>query len=190
MTDKSGAEMGFGSRTIWRVVIDAPVETVWNTLVKTDEVLSFLFGAVLETEGGLAPGMPMRMLSKNRRTVIAFGEVLEFSPPHRFSHTITFTQVEGERPGRTTYELKEVHGGAELTLTSEAVPGSKIGNMTKGGPFIVENLKALVETGRPALSGAIVMALSPLASMLAPRRSRLENWPLTQQRLTAMREGL
>ena len=39
-------------RRMWKVVIDAPIETVWNTLVRTDEVLPFLFGSVCNTENG------------------------------------------------------------------------------------------------------------------------------------------
>ena len=69
--------------------------------------------------------------------------------PFDLAHTMTFTQVEGERPARTIYELKEVTGGTELTLMSDSVPGTKIGKMVAGGPFIVNNLKPVVETGRP-----------------------------------------
>jgi uncharacterized protein YndB with AHSA1/START domain len=179
----------YGERQMWRVVIHAPIESVWNTLVKTDEVLPFLFGAVCETEAGLRPGEPMRMVTRNRKRVMVFGEVLEFSPPHRFSHTITFTQVQGERPARTTYELKAVEGGTELTLISDSVPGTQIGKMVKGGPFIVENLKAIVETGRPTFGGSLVMLMSPLMSMFAPPRTRVRNWPLTRERIEAMNRG-
>jgi uncharacterized protein YndB with AHSA1/START domain len=171
---------GYGERQIWRVTINASIETVWNTLVKTDTVLPFLFGAVCETESGLTPGKKMRMVTKDRRTVIAVGTVLEFSPPYRYSHTMSFTRVEGEQPARTTYELKEVPGGTELTLISEAIPGTRTGRMVKGGPFIVDNLKKFIETGKPAFSGSMVMALSPMTSFLAPKISRIENWPLEE----------
>lgn len=170
----------FGVRQMWRVTIAAPIETVWNTIVKTDTVLPFVFGAVCDTESGLAPGKPMRMVSADGKYAIAIGEVLEFDPPHRYSHTIYFTQVKDERPARTTYELREVPGGTELTLMSDAVPGTKMGKMVAGGPFIVENLKAVIETGKPAFSGAMVLALAPLMGLVTPRISRIENWPFTQ----------
>lgn len=91
---------------------------------------------------------------------------------------MSFTQVEGEQPAKTTYELREVSGGTEFTLISEAIPGTKTGKMVQGGPFIVENLKALVETGKPAFSGKMMMALSPLMSLFMPKRCRIEGWPL------------
>jgi uncharacterized protein YndB with AHSA1/START domain len=168
----------YGERQIWTVIINAPIETVWNTLVKTDEVLPFLFGAVCETESGFEIGSPMRMVSANKKYAIATGTVLEFKPPYRFSHTISFTRVEGENPARTTYDLREVPEGTELTLTSEALPGTKMGKMIKGGPFIVKNLKRFVETGKPAFSGSMVMALAPLMALMTPKICRIENWPL------------
>ena len=120
----------------------------------------------------------MRMVSKDRKTAIVVGEVLEFSPPHRYSHTIYFTQVEGEQPALTTYELKEVPGGTEFTLIAESLPGTKVGKMIAAGPFIVDNLKRLIETGRPAFSGEMMLALAPLVSMMSPKICRIENWPL------------
>jgi hypothetical protein len=50
--------------------------------------------------------------------------------------------------------------------------------MAQGGPFIVDNLKRVIETGKPALSGAMVMALNPLMGLMTPKICRIENWPL------------
>lgn len=170
------------AREVWRVLIDAPIEVVWNTIVATDEVLPHLFGAVCEAPDGLENGRAFRMVSRNGRMVSVVGEVLDFSPPHRFSHSIHFTRNEGEVPGRTTYELKEVGTGTELTLISEAVAGSKTAKMARSGPFIVKNLKRIAETGRPAFSGAFVSGLAPLVAHLAPRIARAENWPVGRTR--------
>lgn len=172
------------NRQTWRVVIAAPIETVWNTLVKTDEVLPFLFGAVCDTEGGLRVGKPMRMVSRDGKYVIAYGEILEFTPPTRFSHAINFAMAADEAPAKTTYELREVTGGTELTLTSEAMPGTQTAKMAKSGQFIVDNLKAQVETGQPAFSGSMVLMLAPLMGLFTPERCRAEYWPLSRVPLT------
>jgi len=42
---------GKPEKFVWKVTINAPIETVWNTLVKTDEVLPFFFGAVCPDAG-------------------------------------------------------------------------------------------------------------------------------------------
>ena len=127
------------ARQVYKVIIDAPIETVWNTLVKTDEVLPFFFGSVCETKDGLKPGRKMRMVTPDRKTAAVVGEVLEFSPPHRYAHTMAFTQYEGEAPATVTYELKEVPGGTEFSLVTTNVPvGTKTEkSMAQGGPFIV-----------------------------------------------------
>ena len=43
------------------------------------------------------------------------GEVLEFSPPHRYAHTMKFTQYE-DAPCTVIYELTEVEGGTDFKL--------------------------------------------------------------------------
>jgi uncharacterized protein YndB with AHSA1/START domain len=171
---------GKAERQVYRTMINAPIETVWNTLVKTDEVLPFFFGSVCQTADGLKPGRRMRMVSPDKKFAAVVGEVLEFSPPHRYSHTMAFTQYEGEPASTVTYELKEVPGGTEFSLITDNVPaGTKTEkSMAQGGPFIVDNLKRLVETGKPAFSGSMVMALNPLMGFMTPKICRIENWPL------------
>ena len=68
----------------------------------------------------------------------------------------------------------------EFSLTTTNVPaGTKSQkSMAQGGPFIVQNLKSLVETGKPAFSGKMVMMLNPMMAMMTPKVSRIENWPL------------
>lgn len=178
VTEKGGGGR-YGERTMWKVVIDAPVDVVWSTLVKTGEILPFFFGSVCDAGPGLAKGRAMRMVSPDRKNAIVVGEVTEFSPPHRYAHTIYFTQVEGEQPALTTYDLKELPGGkTEFTLTAEAVPGSKVGKMVQAGTMIVTTLKAVVETGKPDFTASMIMALNPLMGLMTPKISRIQNWPL------------
>jgi len=166
-------------RAIYQALIKAPIETVWSTLVQTDAVLPFFFGAVCETDGGLRPGGRMRMVSADRQWAIVVGEVLEFSPPHRYAHTLRFTRWQ-DPPTTIIYELRETPHGVEFTLITENVPaGTKTEqSMAQGGAFIVQNLKALAETGRAAFSGRMVMLLNPLMSLAIPKICRIENWPL------------
>ena len=177
-TPKSSAASG--GRQVYKVVINAPIETVWNTLVKTDAVLPFFFGAVCETKDGLKPGRRMRMVTPDRKFASVVGEVLAVSPPHRDSHHMAFTGYPGETASTVTYELKEVVGGTEFSLITTNVPaGTKSEkSMAQGGPFIVQNLKALVETGKPAFSGKMVGVVNALTGWMTPKSCRIEHWPL------------
>jgi len=169
-----------GEKQVFRLVIDAPVETVWSTLVKTDAVLPFFFGAVCDTEGGLSAGAPMRMVTADRKNASVVGRVLEFAPPHRYSHTMGFTAYD-EEPATVSYMLKEVGPKrTEFTLELTRLPAAspKTGkSMAQGGKFIVENLKALVETGQPAFSGRMVGVVNALTGWMTPKACRIENWP-------------
>ena len=61
---KTPATDGKPETFTWKVTINAPIETVWNTLVKTDEVLPFFFGAVCQTKDGLKPSITVILLAK------------------------------------------------------------------------------------------------------------------------------
>jgi uncharacterized protein YndB with AHSA1/START domain len=176
MSEQSGSE-----KAIYKVLIKAPIETVWNTLVKTDQVLPFFFGAVCDTEDGLKPGACLRMVTPNRKFASVVGEVVEFAPPHRYAHTFKFTHLD-DAPCTVTYELQETPDGVIFSLTTENVPvGTKTEkSMAQGGSFITSNLKSLVETGKPAFSGRMVMMLGPLMGVMTPKQCRIENWPLTK----------
>ena len=179
MTETPDTTPALAERAVYQVHIDAPIQVVWDTLVKTDEALPFFFGAVCDTKDGLKPGAKMRMITADRKYASVVGEVLEFSPPHRYAHTMMFTQYD-DGPVTVIYELTETDGGTDFKLITENVPaGTKTEkSMVPGGKFITENLKALVETGKPKVSGRMVMMLGPLFGMLTPKKCRIENWPL------------
>lgn len=164
---------------IHRVTINAPIETVWNTLVKTDEALPFFFGSVCETTDGLKPGARYRMVSANRKVAMVVGDVLRFEPPHVYAHTFTMTNID-EPPVTVTYTLSEKDGGTEFELRiDDLVPGSKLAKeMVSSQGFIAGNLKALCETGRPAFTGRMVGLLGPVFARLAKKSQAVEHWPL------------
>ncbi|MGC1495313.1 MAG: SRPBCC domain-containing protein [Sulfitobacter sp.] len=166
-------------KSVSRTFINAPIETVWSTLVATDQPLPFFFGAVCQTTDGLKPGAKMRMAHPNGQIAMVVGEVLAFDPPHRYSHTFQMTNID-EPPCVVTYELREKDGGTEFDLIiTEAVAGSKLLKEMLGAQgYIAKNIKAISETGRPAFSGRMVTLLSPVIAMFAKKQQRIENWPL------------
>lgn len=166
-------------KSINRTFINAPIETVWSTLVATDKPLPFFFGSVCETKNGLKQGAKMRMVHPNRKLTMIVGEVLAFQPPYLYSHTFKMTNID-EDPCTVTYELREKDGGTEFDLIIEnAVVGSKLLKEMKGAQgFISSNLKAIAETGKPAFTGKMVTLLSPVMAWIAKPQQKSEHWPL------------
>jgi len=161
---------------VHRVVIRATLQQVWDALTKEGEVLPFFFGSVMHTTG-LKPGAQLRMRTPNGKYTGVVGEILECNPPYRFSHSFRFTNF-NDPPCKVTYELKEVDGGVEFTLTSDDVPcGTKTeGQMAQGGSFITKVLKSVVETGRPSLGYRLILML--IRIIPSPAACKSENWPL------------
>lgn len=176
-TDMPSSETDSAEKSYFRVVIRAPIDKVWATLTRTDAVLPFFFNAVCDTPG-LGVDAPVRMRSKDGKYTSVVGEVLEFEPPYRYSHTFRFTAFD-DPECVVRYVLKEVDGGTEFTLINENVPaGTKTEKyMTSGGTFITENLKALVETGRPTAGGRFALFMMGLFAPFTPAKCKSENWP-------------
>lgn len=178
MTEATAAAQATGDKAIYKVFIAAPVETVWNELVKTDEVLPFFFGSVCRTTGELTIGAPMAMETPNGKHRSVVGKVIEFDPPRRYAHTFKFTAYD-DPPCTVTYELVPVEGGTEFSLITTNVPaGTKTEKgMAQGGQFIVDTFKSVVENGKPSFGKRFLLGVMGLAAPFTPKECLSENWP-------------
>lgn len=165
-------------RAVFKVFIRGSIDAVWREITKTDEVQPCMFNMRLHTPG-LKPGAPVRMRTKNGKYTGVVGDVLEFDPPRKYSHTFKFTNYD-DPPCTVIYELKEVTGGVEFTMTLDDMPkGTKTAKqMVQGGQMIVNTLKAVVETGKPPLGTRMLYAMFSLMEPMSPKATRSENWPM------------
>ena len=170
--------MAEATKQVFRVVIAGSQEAIFRELTALDRPLGAIFNARMHTTG-LRPGGRMQLRTVSGAHTIVVGDVLELDPPHRFAHTHRFTQHD-DPVCRVTYELKPVTGGVEVTLTVDDVPvGTKTAkSMQQGGMFILDNLKSIVETGRPPLGTRLMYAAMGALEFVLPKRTRSENWPL------------
>ncbi len=168
-------------KQIYRVIIKAPIETVWSELVKQASPRPFFWNSSWDA-AKIAPGERFRMLSADRRAVGVVGEFLEMNPPHLLSHTFRLTSLD-DPPSKVTYTLKETPEGVEFCLITEnIVAGSKsVKAMDGGAKFIVANFKAFIETGRSTFGGRVTNAMMGLFGAMVPKALRAENWPLERR---------
>lgn len=166
-------------KAVFQIWIRGTLQAVWAEITKTHEPQGCFFNMQLHTPG-LAVGQPVQMRTRSGKYVGVVGEVLEFTPPHRYSHTFKFTDKD-DPPCKVTYDLKELNGGVEFTMTIDDLPAgtATAKQMKQGGGMIVNTLKKIVETGRP---GFVVRTLYGLLGLLEPlvvsKRCRAEAWPL------------
>ena len=173
--DSMAAQKG---RAVFRIVIAGSQQAIFDELTRTDRPLPAIFNARMHATR-LAPGGRMQMRTASGGHVIVDGDILEYDPPRRFVHTHRFVQHD-DPVCRVTYELRPVPGGVEVTLTVDDLPvGTKSANeMQRGGDFILANLKAVVETGRPTLMARLMYRMFGAMEFVLPARTRSQHWPL------------
>lgn len=164
-------------RAVFKILIKGSIQEVWREITKTNEAQGCMFNMQLHTLG-LKLGALIRMRTKNAKYTGVVGEVIEFDPPRRYSHTFRFTNF-NDPPCKVIYDLKEVSGGVEFTLTCDDIPkGTKTAKqMVPGGKLIVNTLKAIVETGKPSLGTRMLFVMFKLMEPFSPKSTRTENWP-------------
>lgn len=165
-------------RAVFKVRIDGTIDDVWRELTRTDRPQWAMFNSRLDTEG-VAPGCEMRMRTPNGKYTAVAGRYIEVDQGRRLAHSFRFTNYD-DPECKVTYDLQERGGAVELTLTVENIPtGTKSAKqLEQGGPFIVNNLKAIVETGKPTLGARALFLLFKLLEPFNPASTRSENWPL------------
>ena len=168
-------------RAVFRIVIAGSQQAIFDELTATSRPLPAIFNSRMHTTG-LRPGARMQMRTVSGGHVIVEGDILEYDPPRRFVHTHRFTQHD-DPVCRVTYELKPVEGGVEVTLTVDDLPlGTKTAKgMQDGGDFILRNLKAIVETGRPPVGTRLMYRAFGALEFVLPAKTKTQHWPLEQE---------
>lgn len=166
-------------RAVFKVFIKGAIQAVWHEITKTDGPQQCMFNNVMHTSG-LRTGGTIRMRTPNGKYTAVVGTILEFDPPRRYAHTFRFTCLD-DPECKVIYDLKEVPGGVDFTLTLEDVPvGTKTAKqMKQGGTMIVNTLKHMVEHGKPSFgTRALFVLFKILTPIVTPKKSRSEHWPV------------
>ena len=163
---------------VFRILIRGSIEDVWNEITRTDAPIAAFFNNRMHVSA-LRPGSRLAMRSPNSKYTGVVGEILEIVPLKKFSHTFRFTNFDDPECS-VIYELEELDGGVQFTLTIENLPaGTKTAKqMTQGGKLIVNTLQRVIETGRPSLGIRMLYLLFKLLAPLSPARCKSEHWPL------------
>jgi hypothetical protein len=163
---------------VFKIRIRGTLEVVWHELTKQGEPQAAVFNAWL-TAQALVPGAMIQMRTGSGKHTLVIGRIIDFTPPHRFAHTFRFTQYD-DPECEVIYELKRVGDEVECTLTVAGLPvGTRTAKeMDGGGTMILNTLKAVVETGRPAWGTRLMYAMFAKMEWVLPKRTMSSAWPL------------
>jgi len=162
----------------FRVHIKGAIDDVWHEITRTDRPIPAFFNTTMHAQT-LAPGSKIAMRTTDGKYTGVVGEILEFDPPRRFVHTFKFTNFD-DPYCRVAFDLEEVEDGVQFTLTIHDLPvGTKTAKqMVSGGKMIVNTLKSVVETGKPAMGTRMLFVLFKLMQPLSPKKCLSTNWPV------------
>ena len=162
--------------------IEAPRQRVWDEITKTGKVQRALYNTVLETD--LMPGSRLRYYSTSKKRVFIVGEIVEVTPPSKFSHTYMFLQM-ASAPTLVTWELEETASGCRVTITHSGWTADQAKHhqgAVKGWTDILGILKAELETGDIPFKWKAMYAMMNMFMWALPKRMKAEEvdreWPI------------
>ena len=142
----------FKPKTVYVTYIAATPEKVWQALTDPAFTRQYFFGFDVDVEPRNGGAFFLRY--PDGRVHIS-GEVVEWSPPHRFACTWLVEGIKdfGELPECVvTYEIVRTGDCVRLTMTeshSWDVPAAILSGGQSGWPAILSSLKSVLETDKP-----------------------------------------
>ena len=142
----------FKPKTVYVTYIAATPEKVWQALTDPAFTKQYFFGFAVDVEP--KQGGRFHLFWPDGRVHVT-GEVVDWSPPRRFSCSWLVEGMKdfGELPQcLVTYDIEPSGEAVKLTMTeshSWDVPRDILKGGESGWPKILSGLKSLLETGKP-----------------------------------------
>jgi uncharacterized protein YndB with AHSA1/START domain len=150
---------------VYQVYIKATPEAIWDAITKSEWTEKYGYRGRVDYElragGAYRAHATADMLAMGAPEVVIEGEVLEADLPRKLVHTwkaLFDPQIAAEAVTRVTWATEEAEGGGtKLTLTHEldgapvtaTLVNGAVPNMGGGWPYVLSDLKTLLETGKP-----------------------------------------
>lgn len=168
----------FRPQTVYVTYIAASPEQIWQGLTDPAFTRQYFGGFAIDVEPRQGGAFFLRY--PDGRVHIA-GQVLDWSPPRRFSCTWVVEGIQefAELPVCiVTYEIEPAGGACRLTMTeshSWDVPEAILAGGRSGWPAILSGLKSLIETGK-----APEIAMAPPPGFMEAVKQAVKDKPWTK----------
>ena len=159
---------------VFTIDIAVPRQRVWDEITKTGRIQLALNNTVLESP--MTPGSKLRYYSPSRTCVFVVGEIVEVTPPRRFSHTFKLLMNGADAPSLVTWDLEETPADCRVTLTHSGWTDQvKTHKGTAGGWIgILSVLKQQLETGDIPLKTKLTYALMGAMMFMLPKTTKVD----------------
>ena len=160
MPDKSA------NTQVYRIVIKASAQAIWDAITKPELTERYGYGGRaeydLKVDGRFSHKSSAEMKSFGLPDEIIVGKLIESDPPRKLVqtwHPLFDAGTTAEPHTRLTYEIAENQGGVcTVTITHDVAGAPLVARMVGGGgdpaqggggwPWILSDLKSLLETGK------------------------------------------
>jgi uncharacterized protein YndB with AHSA1/START domain len=151
---------------IFRIVIKASAQSVWDAITDPEWNERYGYGGRanydLRAGGRFVHNASAEMKARGLPDEIIVGEVIECDPPRKLVqtwHPLFDANTSAEPPTRLTFEITDHQNGqCTVTITHDVTGAPCVARMEPGGgnpaqggggwPWILSDLKSLLETGR------------------------------------------
>ncbi len=131
------------------IIINAPIETIWDALTKSEQVKEYFFGTDLDTTWEVGSPILFRGEWEGKKYEDK-GTVLEFNPPHSLSYDYwsSMSGIEDKQEAYQIlrYDLTPHEDGVEVTISQSNVETQeKADHSTANWKMVLDGLKKYID---------------------------------------------
>jgi uncharacterized protein YndB with AHSA1/START domain len=135
-------------QSIYKTVIKAPIEKVWDALINPELVEQYFFGSKQETDWKVGSKI-LWSGAYEGTSYVDKGVVLEFLPNKKLSYAYLSSwsglEDKPENYLMVSYEVKPIETGTELIITQSNYDEEKAKHSTENWAAVINGLKKLIE---------------------------------------------
>lgn len=132
----------------YHTIIKAPIDKVWEALTNPEIVKQYFFGSNQETDWNVGSKI-LWTGEYEGTTYVDKGVVLEFLPNEKLSYSyLSSWSGLDDKPENylwVSYEVKDIDGGTELTITQSNYDEEKAKHSAENWEVVIDGLKKLIE---------------------------------------------
>lgn len=139
---------------IYTTYINTTPDKLWDALINGNKTKQYFFGQEIHSDW--QEGSPVEYRRANGELDV-YGEILKCDPENVLSFTwnVSGDDTPRDQPTRVTFKLKLWDSAVKLTVVHENLKMTDfveqedtLQGLNNGWPFILSNLKSLLETGK------------------------------------------